>query len=74
MSKEPLPEAVSIKKAAEVLSVNEMTVRRWIQRGFLKAYRVGPFLIRIPRTELSRMRTLRITFEDNQEKPNYPKV
>jgi len=69
-----LPEAVSVKKAAEVLSVNEITIRRWIRWGHLKAYRVGPFLIRIPRTELARMRTLRVGFEENQERPNYPKV
>lgn len=69
-----LPEAISIQQTAQILSVCDMTVRRWIQRGFIKAYRVGPFLIRIPRSELIRMRALRLQAQEEQERPRYEKV
>jgi excisionase family DNA binding protein len=74
MSKKPVPEAVSVSKAAEILDVCHMTVRRWIISGYIKAYRVGPMLIRIPRSEIARLRTLRIEYQANEERHNYPKV
>lgn len=55
-----LPEAVSVQKAAEILGVNPMTIRRWIKASYIRASRVGPRLIRIPRSELQRMRAQRI--------------
>ena len=69
-----LPEAISVKKAAEILDVHHLTIRRWIRGGWIKAYRVGPMLIRIPRSELSRMRTLRVEYSDNSQRPRYPQV
>lgn len=35
------PEFISIKEAAVVFSVNEVTIRRAIQKGFLIAIRIG---------------------------------
>jgi excisionase family DNA binding protein len=69
-----LPEAISVQFAAEILDVHHLTIRRWIKAGWIKAYRIGPQLIRIPRSEIARMRTLRITYQDNSQRPNYPKV
>lgn len=60
--------------AAGLLSVNPLTIRRWIKRGYVKAYRVGPKLTRIPITEISRLRTIRIKADDDATRPNYPAV
>lgn len=60
-----VPEAVSIQLAAAILGISPLTVRRWIRHGYrdkdgdkryIKAYRVGPTLIRIPRDEIARLR------------------
>ena len=68
------PEGVSVKTVAELLEVHEMTVRRWIRYGYIEAVRVGPWLIRIPVTEIARLRTLRLQAADNATIPKYPKV
>ena len=71
--KKPLPEAISIRQTAQLLDVHHTTVRRWIRCGFILAYRVGPQLVRIPRTEIVRMRKVRMpTIESDQ--PIYPVV
>ncbi|MGB9886210.1 MAG: helix-turn-helix domain-containing protein [Moorellales bacterium] len=47
-----MPEPVySPKEVAEMLKVNERTVRRWVRAGQLRAYRFGRQL-RIPATAL----------------------
>lgn len=69
-----LPEAISIQKSAEVLGVSPMTIHRWIAKGFLKAYRIGPRLVRIPRSEIVRMRKFRIETQDEPGHPHYPRV
>lgn len=58
--RKPLPEAISVTKAAEIIGVSHNTIRRWIRRGYMRAYRAGPVLIRIPRSEVARIRTRRI--------------
>jgi excisionase family DNA binding protein len=40
--------AFTVSEVAEMLQVHRRTVQRWIQRGLLPAYRVGPTLLRIP--------------------------
>lgn len=60
--------------AADLLDVSKITIRRWIKRGYLKAYRVGPVFIRIPRSEISRMRAVRLPFLVERERPKYPTV
>lgn len=40
---------------AERIGVSYWTVRRWIKNGTIEAYRAGPKLLRIPRSELDRM-------------------
>jgi len=69
-----LPEAISIKLASELLDVNPVTIRRWIRYRYILAYRVGPSLIRIPRSEIARLRSLRVNAADNCERPKYPEV
>lgn len=63
-----------MRHAAEILEVNKVTIRRWIRRGFIKAYRVGPQQIRIPRSEIARMRAVRLPFIVERERPKYPTV
>lgn len=45
-------EFISIKDAAELLAVSEVTIRRMIRRGNLRGYRVGKRVIRIRVSEL----------------------
>ena len=51
------PEALSVQQVADILSVSEGTIRNMIHAGTLKAVRIGKRLYRIPRNELSRLRT-----------------
>ncbi len=60
MSKRPLPEALCAKEVAQLLGVHPLTVKRWVKIGYIAAYRVGPVLVRIPRSEVSRLRKRRI--------------
>lgn len=46
---------VTIDGAAEYLSVNPLTIRRWIADGRIPAYRFGPKLIRIDLDDLDAM-------------------
>lgn len=66
------PEGLSIQTVAALLDVHENTVRNWIKGGFIKAIRTGPHLIRIPRDEVSRLRTecvvtVKVTTSDNPQ-------
>ncbi|NKV30735.1 helix-turn-helix domain-containing protein [Rhodococcus hoagii] len=45
----------TLAEAAEILSVSTRTVRRYISAGKLKAYRVGPRVIRVDLSELDRV-------------------
>lgn len=58
LNRTKLPEAISIQHVAQLLDVNPMTIRRWIKARVIVAYRVGPRLIRIPRSEVARMRSI----------------
>ena len=37
----------SVQEAADYLGVSTKSIRRWISSGLIKAYRVGPKLIRV---------------------------
>jgi excisionase family DNA binding protein len=52
-------EAFSIQQTAAALRVSESTVRRWIRKGTLRAFRAGPKLWRVHRSELARFRAAR---------------
>lgn len=56
----PPKEALSVQDAAAILGVHEDTIRRWIADGFLAATRCGRRLIRIPRSEIARLRHERL--------------
>lgn len=53
-------EALSLKRAAYLLDVHEDTIRRWGKAGLIEIVRVGPKpLIRVPRSEIVRLRRVR---------------
>ena len=43
---------VSLATAAEMLEVDTVSVRRWISRGHITGYRIGPRMIRIDVDEM----------------------
>jgi excisionase family DNA binding protein len=49
---ESLPSSPSIQQAADALGVSYNTIRRRIADGSLRAYRVGPRVIRVDRDSL----------------------
>lgn len=55
-SGEMKPEWISVQRAAVLLEVHENTIYSWIHSGHLIGIRCGPKVIRIPRTEIARMR------------------
>lgn len=74
MSPRHAPEGLKIKLVAQLLSVSERTVHRWIRHGYLVAHKVGPRLVRVPRSELIRMRAVRLPFIKHGDRPEYPHV
>lgn len=48
-------EFLTIAEAAALLKVDRSTIRRWIDRGDLPAYRVGQRAVRLRRDELERV-------------------
>jgi excisionase family DNA binding protein len=50
-----LPPQPSIKQTAAFFGVDGKTIRRWIARGDLIAYRIGPRLIRIERDSILKL-------------------
>lgn len=67
-------EGVSIQQVADVLGVHHMTVRRWVRRGYILAYRIGPSVIRIPRSEILRMRAIRLSYLRYGDRPEYCRI
>lgn len=56
MSPKPTPrETLTPKEVAVIFGVHVLTVRRWIKRGILPAFRFGATL-RIHRSDIARMR------------------
>lgn len=53
---QPRQEGFSVKQVATIVGVHEDTIRRLIKAGKLTAVRVGEKLLRIPRSELARLR------------------
>lgn len=49
-------EALSLKRAAHLLDVHVNTLRRWWKGGRIQLIRVGPKLLRMPRSEVARLR------------------
>jgi excisionase family DNA binding protein len=46
-------ELLTVAEAAELLKVDQSTIRRWINAGTLPAYRVGQRFVRVKRGDLS---------------------
>jgi excisionase family DNA binding protein len=51
------PEGLSVQMVAMLLDVHENTVYNWIKDDIIVAVRVGRRLLRIPRSEISRLRS-----------------
>ena len=49
------PEFYTVLQMAALLNVHEFTVRRRIWAGDIKAARIGPKILRIPKSELRRI-------------------
>jgi excisionase family DNA binding protein len=45
---------ITLKEAAQLLRVSEVTVRRWLKQGRLRAYHVGPRAVRLRRADIER--------------------
>jgi excisionase family DNA binding protein len=45
---------INVAEAAKRLGVSQLTIRRWISRGHLHAYRLGSKLIRLNAEEVDR--------------------
>ncbi|UGT45166.1 helix-turn-helix domain-containing protein [Nocardia yamanashiensis] len=48
----PTGQLMSLREAAALAHVDIKTIRRWIDGGHLAAYRMGPRLLRVERSEL----------------------
>ena len=48
------PDLLTPAEVAELLRVSKRTVLRWVETGELRAFRFGPRLLRIPRSEVER--------------------
>ncbi|MEV6098654.1 helix-turn-helix domain-containing protein [Nocardia sp. NPDC051981] len=48
----PSSQLMSLRDAAAFAQVDIKTIRRWIDGGHLTAYRMGPRLLRVERSEL----------------------
>lgn len=57
MSKTTTKEWLTINESASLLRVSTKSIRRWIEAGHLKGYRVGMRAIRIRREDLLQMMT-----------------
>lgn len=50
-----LPARPTIRQSADAFQVSEKTMRKWIREGRVKAYRVGPRLVRVDRESLLKL-------------------
>jgi excisionase family DNA binding protein len=57
---EALPTRPTIKQSAEALQVSDKTMRRYIRDGRVKAYRLGPRLVRVDRESLLKLARKRL--------------
>jgi excisionase family DNA binding protein len=46
---------ITLSAAAEQLGVCTRTIRRWISEGELRAYRVGPRILRVDQADLDKL-------------------
>ncbi|SBS78254.1 Gene 36 protein (modular protein) [uncultured Mycobacterium sp.] len=55
VDKLPFHSDPDVKATAAHYGVDPKTIRRWIARGYLTAYRVGPKLIRVDRASILKL-------------------
>jgi len=44
---------ISLQTAADQLEIDVSTLRRWVSKGLIKAYRVGPRSLRVSPTDVA---------------------
>jgi excisionase family DNA binding protein len=49
------PQPMTIREAAEYHRVDIKTIRRYIQKGYIKAYRLGPRMLRLDRASVENL-------------------
>ena len=47
-----LPDLLTTKEVADILKVDNLTIRRYIKAGKMKAYRLPSGILRIPKTSI----------------------
>jgi excisionase family DNA binding protein len=52
---ESMGEMLTTEEAAKALGCHSATIRNWISEGRLRAYRIGPRLIRIKKADLEKL-------------------
>ena len=57
---------VSVREAAEYLTVSKATMYRWIDKGYVKAIRLPGGQFRIPSEEVERMMAPQVQHGDRQ--------
>lgn len=50
-----VPAVIALRVAAERLNVHENTIRAWVDRGIIRAYRLPSGIRRIPAAEVERL-------------------
>ena len=66
--------AIPIDRAAKLIGVSTTTVRRWIRSRHIRALRIGPWLVRIPVSEVNRVKSVRILIDETVAKMEMPRV
>lgn len=51
-----LGQQLTIAEVADLMGVSDSTIRKWISKGQLRAYRYGPRMIRIDEKDVINMR------------------
>lgn len=46
---------VPIEDAADVIGIHRRTLRRWVDEGIVKGYRLGPKLLRVDMDDIDRL-------------------
>ncbi|HLZ70642.1 MAG TPA: helix-turn-helix domain-containing protein [Dehalococcoidia bacterium] len=46
---------ITVKEAAQLLRVSQVTIHRWLKQGRLRAYHVGPRALRLRREDLANL-------------------
>lgn len=63
---------LTVHQTARLLSVHPSTIRRWIDRGILPAYRIGPKRIAVRQSDLDAASSPRVLNQESASAPRLP--